>query len=261
MGFRHKFAYSFFDFAAYKEFLVQGLGKSIVYIFLVTLIFSTISNISVINKFTSEFSSVEATFIHSAPSFELKNGLFSIDSDEPIYYKHDGQQLIVDTSGKTNKSALDSYSDGIYINSDEIIIRQKYTTLQTLNFSNFAQLNLTNQDLQNTMHKLKYIFPLVLLLLNPIISFLLNLISGLLVIGPLSLSISAAMGVKLKYSKACTLSFYAMTLPLFLEALLVISGITLPEFYVIFYIVSLIYCGLAIKELKNIAKSNVNSSK
>ena len=45
MGFGHKFAYSFFDFAAYKEFLVQGLGKSILYLFLVTLIFSTIANI------------------------------------------------------------------------------------------------------------------------------------------------------------------------------------------------------------------------
>ena len=56
MGFRHKFAYSFFDFAAYKEFLVQGLGKSILYIFLVTLIFSTITNINTIDKFNSEIS-------------------------------------------------------------------------------------------------------------------------------------------------------------------------------------------------------------
>lgn len=261
MGFRQKFAYSFFDFAAYKEFLVQGLGKSILYIFLVTLIFSTISNINIIDKFNSELSSVETTFIHSAPNFELKNGTFSIDSDEPIYYKYDDQQLIVDTSGKTSKSVLDSYSNGIYINSNELILRQKYSTLQTLKFSDFSELNLTKITIQDTMSTLKIIFPVIILFLNPIIAFLLNLISGFLVIGPLTLSISAVMGIKLKYSKACALSLYAMTLPLLLESLINIAGIDMPEFYVIFYIVSLIYCGLAINKIKNIDKPNLNLSK
>ena len=159
MGFRHKFAYSFFDFAAYKEFLVQGLGKSILYIFLVTLIFSTLSNIKIIDKFSSELSSMETTFIHNAPNFELKNGTFSIDSNEPIYYKYDGLQLIVDTSGKTSKSVLDSYSDGIYINSKELIFRQKYTTLQTLNFSNFPEINLTKTDIQNDISRITRVRP------------------------------------------------------------------------------------------------------
>ena len=261
MGFGHKFAYSFFNFAAYKEFLVQGLGKSILYLFLVTLIFSTITNINVIAKFNSEISIIQATFIHSAPNFELKNGLLSVDSDEPIYYKHDGEQLIVDTSGKTNKSLLDSYSDGIYINSDEITIRQNYSTIQTLQFTDFSEFDLTNKTLQSSLSILKSIFPIILLILDPILSFLVNLISGFLILGPLSLNISSIMGVKLKYSKACILSFYAMTLPLLLESLLEISGIDLPVFFVIFYIVALIYCGLAIKKIKNIDKSTLNFMK
>ena len=58
------------------------------------------------------------------------------------------------------------------------------------------------------------------------------------------------MGVKLKYSKACILSFYAMTLPLLLQALLNISGITYMNFIIIFYIITLIYCGLAMNEIK-----------
>ena len=261
MGFERKFAYSFFDFASYKEFLVQGFGKSILYLFLVTLIFSTITNINTITKFNSEISSIQATFIHSAPNFELKNGLLSVDSQEPIYYRHDGEQLIVDTSGKTSKSILDSYSDGIYINSDEITIRQNYSTLKTLKFTDFIEFDLTNKTLQDSLSILKIIFPIVLLIFGPILSFLVNLISGFLILGPLSLNISSIMGMKLKYSKACILSFYAMTLPLLLESLLNISGIDFPEFYIIFYIVTLIYCGLAIKEIKNIDKSNLNFMK
>lgn len=261
MGFRHKFAYSFFDFSAYKEFLVQGLGKSIIYMFVVTLIFSTITSINTINTFISETSKIESRLVKNIPNFELKNGILSIDSDKPIYNKFDGQQIIVDTSGKTSKSSLDSYSDGIYINAEELIIRQNYRTLQTFKFSDFTTFNLTNKTMQNILSSLKIIFPIVLLFLNPIISFLLNLISGFLVVGPLSLSISYAMGVNLKYPKACTISFYAMTLPIVLESLLDISGMDLPEFFIIFYIISLIYSAFAINEIKNTNKSNLNIMK
>jgi len=261
MGFMHKFAYSFFDFSTYKEFLVQGLGKSILYIFLVTLIFSTITNINTISIFKSEIANIQEKFVQSAPNFELKNGLFIIDSDEPIYYKHDGEQLIVDTSGKTNKSILDSYSNGVYINSSELTIRQNYITQKTIKFSDFTEVTLTNRYIQSILSSLIIILPIILLLLNPIIAFLLNLISGFLILGPLTLNISSIMGVKLNYSKACTLSFYAMTLPLLLEALLDISGIALPEFIAIFYIIALIYCGLAINEIKNTDKSNLNYMK
>ena len=104
----------------------------------------------------------------------------------------------------------------------------------------------------------KIIIPLLLLIFDPIISLVLNLISGFLILGPMSLFISSFMNVKLNYSKACILSFYAMTMPLLLNALLDISGIVLPEFYIVFYLITLIYCGLAIKELKNTDKSNLN---
>jgi hypothetical protein len=258
MGFRHKFAYSFFDFAAYKEFLVQGLGKSILYIFLVTLIFSTITNLNTINKFISETSNIQTYFTKNAPKFELKNGLFTMDSTEPVYYKNDSQTLIVDTTGKTNKSIVESYSDAIYIDSNELIIKQNYKTIQVMKFSDIPELNLTNKIIQRMLELSKIIIPVILLIFNPIISFVANLISGFLILAPISLFMSSLMNVKLNYSKVCILNFYAMTLPLLLEALLNISGIALPEFYIVFYLITLIYCGLAIRELKNTDKSNLN---
>lgn len=258
MRFRHKFAYSFFYFAAYKEFLVQKLGKAILYIFLVTLIFSTITNLNTINKFITETSAIQTNFTKNAPKFELKNGLFTLDSTEPIYYKNDGQTLIVDTTGKTNKSIVESYSDAIYIDSNELILKQNYKTAQVMKFSDIPELNLTNKSIQRILYLSKIIIPVILLVFAPIISFIANLISGFLILAPICLFISSFMNVKLNYSKACILSFYAMTMPLLLEALLDISGIVLPEFYILFYLVSLIYCGLAIKELKNTDKSNLN---
>lgn len=258
MGFMHKFAYSFFDFAAYKQFLVQGLGKSILYIFLVTLIFSTITNINTINTFVSETTIIQTKFVQSAPSIELKDGVLTVDSDKPLYYKHNGEILIVDTSGTTNKSILDTYSNGIYINSNELVLRQNYKTIESFKFSTFPELNVTNQTIQYFLYMSKIIVPVLLLFITPLIAFLLNLISGFLILAPISLNIGSVMGVKLKYSTACILSLYAMTLPLLLEALVDISGITSNEFIIIFYVIALIYCWLAINELKKTDKSNLN---
>ncbi|WP_160686996.1 DUF1189 domain-containing protein [Clostridium sp. C2-6-12] len=258
MGFRHKFAYSFFNFPAYKEFLAQGFGKALLYIFLVTLIFSTITNVNRINQFLSETTDMQTEFNKYAPQFELKNGLLTVDSAEPIYYRKDGFTLIVDTTGKTNKSISDTYADVVYIDSNEFIIKQRYKTVQVMKFSDIPEMNVTNKTIQNIMSLLKIIFPVMLLFFDPIISFISNLASGCIILAPLSLTISSFMNVKLNYRKTCILSFYAMTMPLLLETLLAISGIVLNEFSVLFYLISLIYCGLAIRELKNKDKSNLN---
>ena len=261
MGFRHKFAYSFFNFSAYKQFLVQGLGKAILYIFLVTLIFSTIINVNKINQFLSETSDIQASFTKDAPEFELKNGLLTVNSSEPIYYRNNGLLLLVDTTGKTDKSTADSYSDVIYIDSKELILKQNYKTVQVVSFSDFPELNITNKTIKNVLYLSKILFPVILLILDPLISFILNLVSGFIILAPISLTISSFMNVKLNYTKACILSFYAMTMPLLLQALLEVSGIVLNEFFGLFYLVTLIYCGLAIRELKNTDKSNLNIMK
>jgi hypothetical protein len=305
MGFGRKFAYSFFDFAAYKNFLVQGFRTSILYIFLVTLIFSTLTSINAISTLNSDISSVEENLASSAPKFELKDGSFSVDSSEPIYYKdtnnflfpllvsnlefinilHNSSinnninegvnsensvslpnfsiddssyyMLIVDTNKKTNSSILNSYSNGIYIDKTSLSFRNNYQTIGTINFSDYNKLDVTNQTVYKALFALKILLPLINLVFIPIFSFIGNLFSGFLILAPLCLFIGPALGVKLSYSKACTLSFYAMTLPLLLETLLTISGLMPFGFTIIFYVISLLYCALAIKKIKDIDKSNL----
>lgn len=258
MGFRHKFAYSFFDFSAYKEFIVQGLGKSIVYVFLVTLIFTTITNLKTIDTFNTDISDVQQALVHSTPNFQFRNGELSMDSSEPVYYKHNGDILIIDTVNKTKSSALDSYSNGIYISSTQLVYRQNYTTIYTIDFSDYSDFTFTNKDAEQFLLVLKIIFPIVLLIFNPMITFAFNLAAVFIVLGPLSLFISSIMRVKLNYSRACTMSFYAMTFPLLLEALLQVAGIEIENFSFLFYSVTLIYCSLALKEIKKTDKSNIN---
>lgn len=50
----HKFAYSFFNFDAYKDFIKEGLSKSILYIFIVSVIFSFFVNFNLTNIVTDK---------------------------------------------------------------------------------------------------------------------------------------------------------------------------------------------------------------
>lgn len=313
IGFRHKFAYSLFDFSAYKEFLVQGFGKSIFYIFIVTLIFSIITNIKEIDTINSEISNVEDNLIHNSPGFEFKNGLLSVDTDEIIYYKHDGEflfnflsagavyfntvnsennskstniqdqlmdststsdsdddifalstdkpnyyMMIVDTKGKTTQSILDTYKDGIYVDSNHISLKKDYRTIGTINFSDCSWLDFNKDTMLGILDTFKIIVPISLMGIKPILSFMENLFLGLIILGPFTIFIGSFIGVKLNYAKACTLGFYAMTLPLLLEALLHVAGIVIPEFSIVFYMVAFLYCGLAVNALKNGGKSKLN---
>lgn len=297
MRFRHKFAYSFFDFSAYKEFLKQGLWRSILYIFLVTLIFSTIINISQITSINSEISNLEDTLIHNAPNFQLQDSSLSVDSNEILYYKHDGDFLfnfmlssalwydlinnpdqdsstisssdeddtnyyifIIDSKNKADSSILSKYKDGVYINSNSAVIRKGYATISQINFASLPGLNLDNSALIHCLDSFKFLFAIFLLTLQPIVLFIRNLLIGFIFIGPVSSFIGSLMGVKLTYSESATLSFYAMTLPLFLQILLDVAGIVLPMDNVLIYfsILTLIYCGLAINKIKNTDKTNFN---
>lgn len=304
LGFRYKFAYSFFDFSAYKDFLKQGLGRSIAYIFIVTLIFSTILNFKDVSLINSEISNMQNDLVETAPNFELTNGALSVDSKETIYYKHTGDflfnflseyasvfsrmnllnsdasesnlgdtssdgetdkpnyyMIMVNTSGKADSSILSNYKDGIFINSNGILVKKDYRTIGTIEFSDFNGLYVNNEIFLNELSALKIILPIIFMLFSPIINFFDNLIMVFLFFAPATLLLGNFLKVKLNYSRACIISFYAMTLPLLLESLLNVAGVFIDYFSIIFYMVTLLYCGLAINEMKDIDKSNFNLTK
>ncbi|MDO5518378.1 MAG: DUF1189 family protein, partial [Clostridium sp.] len=86
---------------------------------------------------------------------------------------------------------------------------------------------------------------------NPILSFISNLCAGFIILGPLTIIISKNLNMNLSYKKACTISFYAMTMPLVIESLITVSGIYVPDYGFLFYAIALLYCSLALKNIKN----------
>lgn len=282
MGIVHKFAYSFYDFSAYKEFLIQGLGKSIFYVFLVTIVFSTLSNIQIVSEFNDNISRIENKFNKESPDFQYKDGKLTMDYDGPIHYKYDGDSpilsmfineglingnLIIDTSGKTNASALDPYSEGTYVDSDSITIKNSDDKVTTTKLKDLFKTDIVNTDdvtidkasILSSFPILNEIFDISMFISYPIISFLSNLCAVFFILGPLTLILSKNLDMNLTYKNACTLSFYAMTMPLLLESLTTVAGLYSAEYSVIFYGIALIYCFLALRNIKKSNNTKINA--
>ena len=263
-GIVHKFAYSFFNFKAYKDFLSQGLLKALFYLFIVSTIFSTLGNISTLSTLNDDVTRLENKYVKEAPEFELKNGVLSIDSKEPVIYKYTGDSpilnilikdftlgdvLIADTNGTTDVSSLDEYNSGTYIHSTSIYSKKNGSIIASINFSENTSIALNKDLLTSYFSLLKVAFALSLLIVGPMLAFINNLAAIFIIIGPMTLIFSKNSKENLGYLKCCIISIYSITLPLVLESLATITNLYSSEFVFVFYIVAFLYSSLAVKNL------------
>lgn len=271
IGIVHKFAYSFFNFKAYKNFLSQGLLKALFYLFIVSTIFSTLGNINTLGTLNDDITRLENKYVKEAPEFDLKSGVLSIHSKEPVIYKYDGESpilnvlikdftigdvLIADTNGTTDVSSLDNYESGTYINSTSIYAKRNGSIIASINFSENTSLTLNKDILKSSFSLLKEAFTLSLLIVSPIFTFICNLVAIFIIIGPMTLIFSKKSEEKLGYIQCCIISMYSVTLPIVLESLATITNLYSSEFTFIFYIISFIYSSLAVKNLGSNKKTD-----
>ncbi|MGN0143599.1 MAG: DUF1189 domain-containing protein [Clostridium sp.] len=268
-NFIHNFAYSIFNFKSYREFLSQGLFKAILYLFIVSAVFSTLGNISILNTFNDDITRLENKYIQESPEFELKNGVLTIDSEEPVIYKYTGDSpilsifikdfligdvLISDTSGNSDVSILNDYTNGTYIDSKSIYAKKNGEIIANIDFSQNNSLTLNKESLTGYFQLFKNTFDIVLLIVNPIVKFLDNLISVFVIIGPMTLILSRNLKQKLSYRESSIIGIYAMTLPIILNSLMTVLDIYISEFAFIFYMLTLFYSIFAIRGINSTKK-------
>lgn len=258
-GIVHRFAYSIYNFKEYKNFLSQGLFKAILYLFLVSLVFSTLGNISTLSMINDDVTRLENIFVKESPEFELKDGVLSIDSETPVIYEYDsefslsratlGDVFISDTSGTTDISVLDNYDNVTYINSSSLYAKRSGQIIFSFDFADFDYLTFTKETFRAYFSVLKITFVFTLLIINPLLDFINILATIFIVLGPMTLMFSKNFKQKMGYLQCCIIGMYAVTLPLVLRSLATILDIYTLEFTLVFYGISFIYSTMAIKNM------------
>ena len=116
MNFFRQVKDSFTNFDAYREISEQRGGKTFRYfILLFTLVF-LIGGLGFAYNFkagTAEFATVVR---EQVPEFNFANGELILEGPQPIVFDGDNNStLIIDTTGQVDESALNEYSEGVFI--------------------------------------------------------------------------------------------------------------------------------------------------
>lgn len=251
MGFFQKLKNSVYNFKAYKTFLAQSAGKAVLYIFLLSIILGSISNVKSIFFLNSGINSLETSVKGNFPKVTMAGGKLSVDSDKLIRYVDNDSIFIVDTTGKTDKSALDNYSKGFLATQDELFYKESDYKTETISLSTMPDMEFREDNIISFLNIAKKVLYVAIVVFVPLFYFLGKLLSAVIIFGLGGLALSAIMKANLTYGDCVKLGLYAITVPFLLKTLLSLIGLNIPGFAFIYYIVGLVYLGFAIKEITN----------
>ncbi|NMD71864.1 DUF1189 domain-containing protein [Bacillus sp. DNRA2] len=228
----------------------QGIGKTILFVFLLTLV-SIIPSIYFLSaSMTNVLGEVKNTVQSDIPDFTIKNGQLKSDADKPITVTKDDFVILFDSTGDANANDLKNIEFGIGILKDEFVLVQAENT-QTYPYSMFESFTLSKGDVLDLIEKvdssLFIIIPLMVLM-NYIFA------SGVKFI---EISILAVFGLfiknmtrrRLNYGQLWRMSAYSVTLPTLFFTIMNALHTTVPGGFFLNWIVGYLVLFLAVKEI------------
>lgn len=249
VGFFSQLIGSITNFQMYRYFFKRTMGKAILYLLLLSLIFGTATILRSMYDFNTGISQVMRYFQLEIPDFTLENGELNVQEENmPIYFGDtDEGILIIDTTGKTNESVLDAYPNGMLVTKYEFI--QKHNnSIERQKFSVLRDFRVTKDSISGFLPLLRVI-NVFIVIFGLLFHFVGKLISAILVAAA-GLVICEIVKYRLPYDVQYKLSIYALTLPIILKAVVKILRVDIPFFWVLYYGIAVFYLWKAITTIK-----------
>jgi hypothetical protein len=201
---------------------------------------------------------MEQEFVDKAPEFIFANGKLAVNTPMPyLIYKTQDQIMIVDTSGKTDASILNSYKKGILIGKNMVISKENELETRSYDLSSLREISFTKSSAIKYIPWLKWlnIFMIGFLFIYEIIG---NLIAAV-ILGGLGLIVSKVIDYQIVFNDLYKIGIYALTLPIVLELARELTEVNIPVFKLVFYGIGIVYIVMALKILKKSAAGNYES--
>ncbi len=228
----------------------QPLGRAFLYLFVIVLVFGLICSALFVVDYNRSVSDILVMFNEKAPDFTFDQGELKATGKMPVVIEQSKDMIvIVDTTGKTDISALDKYETGVLITKNKMIDKKSKVEQRVYLFDSYKDWKFTKADVARWLPLLRW-FSVGIVFFTVAGLFVLKLIDALIlaVIGLLMYSI---MKVKLTFGDLYKLSLYYLTLPIVVHTVLIVTRVGIPSFTFIYYLIALVYLFGAAKTLKN----------
>lgn len=237
---------SVIDIKFYRSIKNNKFSRSFVYLLLLFLIIYSINGTKTYLGTKIIMEEMADDLKTNVPEFRLENGEFSFEGEMPHYISSSINELfVIDTTGKVTVSELKDVDTAILITRDKVYFKRSKLETREFNLTELKGFTLTKTDVLELMPKLSiivavflafgFIFALGWKLINAAIMALLGLIANTVFKG------------KLKFGNLMNICIYAITLPMLLQLAVNLYGYPIPNSWMIYWVISILYEVLAIK--------------
>jgi hypothetical protein len=249
----YKSIYSPKDIALFR---FQGIGKTIVFVFLLTFISILPSIFYLSTALTTGIDTAKTIIKDELPAFSIKNGTLSADTSVPVTIDKNNFSIILDPTGTISEDDVQDEGNAFALLKDEFVLATA-GNYNSYPYSMLEGLEITRADLLTFIDTIAgskgIIIPLislVIFLLSSAASFI--EVSVLALIG---LALKDLFGSKLSYRQLWRMAAYSETLPTLFFTIMAAMKTPVPNSFFINWFVVIIVLSLAIKEISKPKKS------
>lgn len=231
-------------------FRFQGIGKTILFVFLLTLISVLPSIVFLGNTLSNGLDTARTIIDKDLPNFNINNGKLSADTDVPIKVTRDNFVVILDPTGTITKSDVTDEGTAFALLKDEFVLASGGSA-ESSPYSMMQGMKLDRENLVNFIDAFDSIKGIII----PIASVFLYLVASassfieVSVLALFGLLIANLLGRKLNYRHAWRMAAYSETLPTIFFAIMAAIKTNVPNMFFLNWFVAIVVLFLAIKEI------------
>jgi hypothetical protein len=234
------------------SFRFQGIGKTILYVFLLTLLsilpaiyyFSTV--------LTEGIEGTKSVMKNELPAFTIDNGTLTAESDVPITINKGDFTIIFDSTGVITNEDVEDEENAFALLKNEITVAAG-GRIDTYSYSMLEGLTLTKDDfidLVDTVDGMKGIIIPVMSTLMFLFSSAINFIE-VSILAWFGLVLKSLAGKSISYRHLWRMAAYSVTLPTVFFTIMSALNTTVPNSFILNWFVEIIILYLALKEIPN----------
>lgn len=254
------FSEIFFSIAGvkrYPEFLKNKIGKVVLYVIIVVLIYLAVANIRTMPNTMNVVSELQEV-VMNFPDFHLESG--KLQMEESFFYDEDNILIVMESeNGSYIKRTSESDWRKTLNDYDSVFVLDETTAL----LKNNGQINIYDypDDLQISRDwvydKIDYIYVIVAIFI--MFSYIFSLMEYFLTalfVALVGMIICSFSNQKLTFGQLYLLSLYAKTLPLFIKGLLRLINYSFFAFFIVSFAIACVYLGFAIHRMDMLEEEN-----
>lgn len=228
----------------------QGIGKTILFVFLLTLVSILPISIYFSIGITNGVEAAQESLKNDFPDFSISDGQLTSEATSPISIQKDEFTIILDPTGETSWNDLNGTQSTIALLKDELAISTG-GTVDHFAYSTLGDFTLTKADALDFMIALDSLIPIALTI------FIIGLYLFSSALKFIEVSVLALIGTlfkgqgtsELKYRHLWRLAAYSITLPTIFFTIMDVFQTGVPMGFFLQWFVSILVLVLTLKEI------------